>query len=45
MLLLNIFKDEGCEVFLKLMEIIDIFIEVSKGLVFVCCGIIDEVLW
>lgn len=27
------------------MEIIDIFIEVSKGSVFVCCGIIDEVLW
>ena len=42
---LNIFKDEGREAFLKLMETTDIFIEASKGPAFArrgitvkCCG-------
>ncbi|EAM3331268.1 L-carnitine CoA-transferase [Salmonella enterica] len=42
---LNIFKDEGREAFLKLMETTDIFIEASKGPAFSRRGITDEVLW
>ncbi|WP_430886671.1 CoA transferase, partial [Escherichia coli] len=42
---LNIFKDEGREAFLKLMEPTDIFIEASKGPAFARRGITDEVLW
>lgn len=42
---LNIFKDEGREAFLKLMETTDIFIEASKGPAFARRGITDEVLW
>ena len=42
---LNIFKDEGREAFLKLMETTDIFIEASKGPAFARRGISDEVLW
>ena len=41
---LNIFKDEGREAFLKLMETTDIFIEASKGPAFARRGITDEVL-
>ncbi len=40
---LNIFKDEGREAFLKLMETTDIFIEASKGPAFARRGITDEV--
>lgn len=42
---LNIFKDEGREAFLKLMETTDIFVEASKGPAFARRGITDEVLW
>ncbi len=42
---LNIFKDEGKEAFLKLMETTDIFIEASKGPAFAKRGLQDEVLW
>lgn len=42
---LNIFKDEGREAFLKLMETTDIFIEASKGPAFARRGITDDVLW
>ncbi|SKA66996.1 L-carnitine CoA-transferase [Desulfobaculum bizertense] len=42
---LNIFKEEGREAFLKLMETTDIFIEASKGPAFAKRGITDEVLW
>ncbi len=42
---LNIFKDEGREAFLKLMETTDIFIEASKGPAFARRGITDELLW
>lgn len=42
---LNIFKDEGREAFLKLIETTDIFIEASKGPAFARRGITDEVLW
>lgn len=42
---LNIFKDEGREAFLRLMESSDIFIEASKGPAFARRGISDEVLW
>ncbi|HEJ9439146.1 TPA: L-carnitine CoA-transferase [Proteus mirabilis] len=42
---LNIFKDEGRDAFLKLMETTDIFIEASKGPAFARRGITDEVLW
>ncbi|XEG68555.1 L-carnitine CoA-transferase [Edwardsiella tarda] len=42
---LNIFKDEGREAFLRLMETTDIFIEASKGPAFARRGITDEVLW
>ena len=44
MLSLNIFKDEGREAFLKLMETTDIFIEASKGPAFARRGITDEIL-
>jgi L-carnitine CoA-transferase len=42
---LNIFKDEGRDAFLKLMETTDIFIEASKGPAFARRGITDELLW
>jgi len=42
---LNIFKDEGRDAFLKLMETTDIFIEASKGPAFAKRGITDELLW
>lgn len=42
---LNIFSDEGREVFLKLIETADIFIESSKGPAFARRGITDELLW
>ncbi|MBB3322495.1 L-carnitine CoA-transferase [Atlantibacter sp. RC6] len=42
---LNIFKEEGREAFLKLMETTDIFIEASKGPAFARRGITDDVLW
>ncbi|HFK8543918.1 TPA: L-carnitine CoA-transferase [Proteus mirabilis] len=42
---LNIFKDEGRDAFLKLMETTDIFIEASKGPAFARRGITDEILW
>lgn len=42
---MNIFKDEGRDAFLKLMETTDIFIEASKGPAFARRGITDEVLW
>lgn len=42
---LNIFKDEGRDAFLRLMESTDIFIEASKGPAFARRGITDEVLW
>ncbi|MCW7754571.1 L-carnitine CoA-transferase [Desulfobotulus sp. H1] len=42
---LNIFSDEGKEIFLKLMETTDIFIESSKGPAFARRGITDELLW
>lgn len=42
---LNIFSDEGREVFLKLIEQADIFIESSKGPAFAKRGITDELLW
>lgn len=42
---LNVFSDEGKEVFLKLIETADIFIESSKGPVYANRGLTDEVLW
>lgn len=42
---LNIFSDEGREVFLKLIETADIFIESSKGPVYEKRGLTDELLW
>ncbi|MEA1960885.1 MAG: L-carnitine CoA-transferase [Bacillota bacterium] len=42
---LNIFAEEGREVFLKLIETADIFIESSKGPAFAKRGITDELLW
>lgn len=42
---LNIFSEEGKEVFLKLIEEADIFIESSKGPVYANRGLTDEVLW
>lgn len=42
---LNVFSDEGKEVFLKLIESADIFIESSKGPVYANRGLTDEVLW
>lgn len=42
---LNIFSEEGREVFLKLIETADIFIESSKGPVYEKRGITDELLW
>lgn len=42
---LDIFSEEGREVFLKLIEGADIFIESSKGPAFAKRGITDELLW
>jgi L-carnitine CoA-transferase len=42
---LNIFSEEGREVFLKLIETVDIFIESSKGPAFARRGITDELMW
>lgn len=42
---LNVFSEEGREVFLKLIETADIFIESSKGPAFAKRGITDELLW
>lgn len=42
---LNVFSDEGREVFLKLIEDADVFIEASKGPAFAKRGITDELLW
>lgn len=42
---LNLFSPEGREVFLKLIESADIFIESSKGPAFAQKGITDELLW
>ncbi|EKN67948.1 L-carnitine CoA-transferase [Schinkia azotoformans] len=42
---LDIFSEEGREVFLKLIETADIFIESSKGPAFARRGITDELLW
>lgn len=42
---MNIFSEEGREIFLKLMEKTDIFIESSKGPAFAKRGITDELLW
>lgn len=42
---LDIFSEEGREVFLKLIETADIFIESSKGPAFAKRGITDELLW
>ncbi len=42
---LNIFSEQGRDVFLKLMETTDVFIEASKGPAFARRGITDELLW
>lgn len=42
---LNVFSDDGREVFLKLIETADIFIESSKGPAWAKRGITDELLW
>lgn len=42
---LNVFNDEGREVFLKLIEGADIFIEASKGPAWARRGITDELMW
>jgi L-carnitine CoA-transferase len=42
---LNPFSEEGREVFLKLIETADIFIESSKGPVWEKRGLTDELLW
>lgn len=42
---LNIFSEEGKEVFYDLIKTADIFIEASKGPAFASKGITDEVLW
>ena len=42
---LNIFSDEGKEIFYKLISECDVFIEASKGPAFAKKGITDEVLW
>lgn len=42
---LNIFSEEGREVFLKLIETADIFIESSKGPVYEKRGLTDQLLW
>lgn len=42
---LNVFSEEGKEVFLKLIETADIFIEASKGPAYARRGITDELLW
>ncbi|WP_419777190.1 L-carnitine CoA-transferase [Malaciobacter marinus] len=42
---LNVFSEEGREVFLKLIEDADVFIEASKGPAFAKRGITDELLW
>ena len=44
-LAIDVFSPEGREVFLKLMEKTDIFIESSKGPAFAKRGITDELLW
>lgn len=42
---LNVFSQEGREIFLKLIEDADVFIEASKGPAFAKRGITDELLW
>ena len=42
---LNVFSEEGREIFLKLIEDADVFIEASKGPAFAKRGITDELLW
>jgi L-carnitine CoA-transferase len=42
---LSIFSDEGKEVFLKLLETADVFIDASKGPAFARRGIPDELMW
>ena len=42
---LNVFSEEGREVFLKLIEDADVFIEASKGPAFAKRGITDDLLW
>lgn len=42
---LNVFSDEGKEVFLELIKTADIFIEASKGPAWARRGITDELLW
>lgn len=42
---LNIFSDDGKEIFYKLIKEADIFIEASKGPAFAKKGITDDVLW
>lgn len=42
---LNIFSDEGKEIFLKLLETADVFIDASKGPAFARRGIPDELMW
>jgi L-carnitine CoA-transferase len=42
---LNIFSDEGRQVFLKLLETADVFIDASKGPAFARRGLPDELMW
>ncbi len=42
---LNIFSEEGKEIFFKLIKDADVFIEASKGPAFAKRGITDELLW
>ncbi|MCD8213726.1 MAG: L-carnitine CoA-transferase [Campylobacter sp.] len=42
---LNIFSEEGKEIFYKLIKEADVFIEASKGPAFAKKGITDEILW
>ena len=42
---LNYFSEEGREVFLKMIEDADIFVEASKGGTYAKKGLTDEVLW
>lgn len=42
---LNIFSEDGREIFLKLIKDSDVFIEASKGPAFAKRGITDELLW
>ena len=44
-LMLDVVKEEGREVFLKLMETTDVFIEASRGGQWAKWGYTDEVLW